>query len=335
MLIFPNMKIGIWQRQFKHTSVTVYTENILKFLEQENIAFYFLSVDRLVLEKGTTLLWDPSCVGGMYPHTFLCKQSIPLIVTVHGVSNMVLPLNESFSTLKEKIIGIKENTKRKIWWTIYQKKINHIITVSEFSKNEIHKKLSIPNEKITAIHHGFDSAIFYAEEKPVSDFFFHISSFSPRKNIQRIIDSYELITDVKKPALLIVSKGCTIKTENKKIEILHQGITLEQLGIFMRNCCAFVFPSIYEGFGMPLAEAMACGAPVITSNSTACKEVVDEAGIKVNPFSTDEIKIALEAVYTSVALQNELRKKSIKRAKHFSWEKCANNHIQIFKNSRN
>ena len=91
----------------------------------------------------------------------------------------------------------------------------------------------------------------------------------------------------------------------------------------------FLFPSIWEGFGLPALEAMACGAPVITSNTSSLPEVVGDAGIKVNPLDYDEIALRLKEVLMDAALRERMRSSGITRAKEFSWEKAAGRTLEV------
>ena len=93
----------------------------------------------------------------------------------------------------------------------------------------------------------------------------------------------------------------------------------------------FLFPSLYEGFGLPVLEAMACGCPVITSNISALPEVVGDAAILVNPYSVEEISTAMEKVLTNKTLRLELAEKGLKRAREFSWKKNARETLELYK----
>lgn len=98
----------------------------------------------------------------------------------------------------------------------------------------------------------------------------------------------------------------------------------------MQSAYCFVFPSIRESFGLPILEAFGCGVPVISSNTSALKEIVGDAGILVNPFSVEEINKAMQKIITENDLRNELALKAENRAKDFSWKKSAYLHYEIF-----
>jgi glycosyltransferase involved in cell wall biosynthesis len=103
-----------------------------------------------------------------------------------------------------------------------------------------------------------------------------------------------------------------------------------ELVTYYKRAVGFIFPSLHESFGMPILEAMACGCPVITSNTTACKEVAGDAALLVNPYSVDEITSAMERLVEDSALRRSLREKGIKRASMFTWKKSAQEHLKVF-----
>jgi glycosyltransferase involved in cell wall biosynthesis len=113
--------------------------------------------------------------------------------------------------------------------------------------------------------------------------------------------------------------------------ILTGYIPKEDMPVLLSGADALVFPSLYEGFGLVLLEAMACGCPVITSNCSAMPEVVADAGILVNPYSIEEIAQAMEKVLTDAELRNQMVSKGFERATMFSWEKTARETIRVFK----
>ena len=105
----------------------------------------------------------------------------------------------------------------------------------------------------------------------------------------------------------------------------------EDLSAIYSGATAFVFPSLYEGFGLPILEAMQCGTPVISSNSTSLPEVVGDAGILVDPKDQDQLCQAMLDILNDDTLRETLKQKGLERAKQFSWEKCANETVEIYK----
>ncbi|MBP6660538.1 MAG: glycosyltransferase, partial [Chitinophagales bacterium] len=121
------------------------------------------------------------------------------------------------------------------------------------------------------------------------------------------------------------------KISDEKIQLITVKTESKQIAKYLKEAYAFIFPSTHESFGMPLLEAMACGVPVITSNSTACKEITKDAAILVDSNSTEEIKIAMQLLMNDKTLHDSLSKKSLDVASTYSWEKAGFLHTEIFK----
>ena len=220
---------------------------------------------------------------------------------------------------------------------------DHFITVSEFSKMEIMKYLNIRKEKITVVPNAVDSSFYHPDYtqqqikkvrkklKLDERYFLYLGTIEPRKNIERLIGAYaRLCKKVKNAPQLVLAGGRGWLCEGiyKKAEELGLGnkvlftgyIEQEDSPILMCGATAFVFPSLYEGFGMPPLEAMACGTPVIASNTTSLPEVVGNAGILVDPLSEVELCQAMKTLLEDEKYRNRLRVLGLERAKEYTWE---------------
>lgn len=173
------------------------------------------------------------------------------------------------------------------------------------------------------------------------DYYLYLGTLEPRKNIERIIEAYSLLKQRKTviPKLVIAGKKGwmydaifnTVVENNLEADVIFTGyVEVADAPILMSAAVAFVFPSLYEGFGMPPLEAMACGTPVITSNCASLPEVVGEAGILVNPFSVDEISKAMIDIYDKKELRKELIEKGIVRAHLFTWDVISEELYEIY-----
>ncbi len=223
---------------------------------------------------------------------------------------------------------------------------DHIITISEFSKKEIMKYLGIPKDKITVMPCGVDFSIYHPNysvdevNKVVekynidSPYILYLGTLEPRKNIERLIQAYGKLSEEKKnlPKLVLAGrKGWmyesifkTVKTLNLEEKIIFTGYVDEKdAPILMKGAEIFLFPSIYEGFGMPPLEAMACGTPVLVSNVSSLPEVVGDAGIQVNPFSIESIKNGMEYLINNKEKRLELSLRGIQKSKAFTWDVSA------------
>jgi len=224
------------------------------------------------------------------------------------------------------------------------KRADHIITISEFSKSEIIKYLDIPKDKVSVIpcavdHDIYNQVVDKEEESKIKEkynigvkYFFYLGTMEPRKNIERLIDAYALLLRGNKevPYLVISGKnGWNYDNIYKRVmdygladQVIFTGyIEPKESVLLLKGAFALIFPSLYEGFGMPVLEAMACGIPVVTSNVTSLPEVVQEAGNLVDPFSVEEISNAMNSLLLNPYKAKELKERGIKRAKEFTWEK--------------
>ena len=224
-------------------------------------------------------------------------------------------------------------------------KSDMIITGSEYSKQEILERLNYSKDKIKVIYHGIDHTLFklytnlqVSFELP-EKFIFSVGSIEPRKNLLGLLKAYNnLSEDSKKEYKLVLAgfKGWENKEIMSIIEQNHNNIYYlgyisdEELAKVYNLATLFVFPSFYEGFGLPPLEAMACGTPVVTSNTSSLPEVGGDAVIYCDPHDIKDIKEKIELVLNDKVLQKEMIEKGLKRAPYFTWEKAAKAHIEVF-----
>ncbi len=219
---------------------------------------------------------------------------------------------------------------------------DHIIAVSSSTKNDIINLYGIPKEKITVIHHGIDrndnnmdnSKIINGNDK----FIFTLGTIGPRKNITSLIKAFKLLKkETKLPHKLIVG-GKKESMSDRKTKILDdKDIILTgylkpaEKNILYKQADVFALPSCYEGFGLPVLEAMSYGTPVIASNVSALPEVTKNNAILVNPYNILEIKEALKNLLESKELRNQFGKMGFERSKQFNWEKCIGKTLKIIR----
>ena len=239
------------------------------------------------------------------------------------------------------------NTKTRIMLNLIMKRsckrADIIVTISQFSKNEIIKYLKVSQEKIVVMPCGVDLELYrpdYSKETVFkvldkygisSEYFLYIGTLEPRKNIERLIDAYYILKQrsANSHKLVIAGrKGWQYDSIFKKVnslglndDVIFTGyVDAADSPVLIKGAAAFVFPSIYEGFGMPPLEAMACGTPVITSNVASLPEVVGDAALMVDPFSVEAIAGAMERIISDIHLRSELSQKGLERASSFSWD---------------
>lgn len=276
------------------------------------------------------IYWQPSFIPN------LCIKTNKIITSVH---DFTFVLHRDFHP-KERI----EYFEKYFFKNVVRSDI--IITGSEFSKQEILEQLNFPPEKVKVIYHGIDHELFRVSndlnlnfELP-SKFIFSVGSIEPRKNLLGLLEAYNLLDDsLKKEYKLVLAgfKGWENKEimtliERNKENIHYLGFIsdFELVKVYNLATC-FIFTSFYEGFGLPVLESMACGTPVICSNTTSMPEVGGDAVIYCNPYDVEDIKNQIKLVLFDKNLQQEMIKKGLERAKLFSWEKSAKEHIKVFK----
>lgn len=225
----------------------------------------------------------------------------------------------------------------------FAKKAQHILTVSEYSKEDIAKTYQIDKNKITAIWNGasdlykpLDKAHQIAIKQQYArgkDYFLFVGSLHPRKNVERLLKAYvDYKTNYPEGYDLVIVGALLwsdVKTNfqlpaNIEKNVHFTGhLTLEKLVDVMASASCFTYVPYFEGFGIPLVEAMKCGVPIIAGNLTSLPEVVGDAALLVNPFAVEEISQAMEQIYLDKVLRESLAQAGLERSKLFSWDKAA------------
>ncbi len=322
------MRIGIFQSKYPATSVRLYTDNVVAHLKEfGNQIFFFSSDDAL---PDVDVIWDPTCTGARYPNRKILSSNIPWVITLHGAAILSTPLSYNFSTLSEKIKGLFTAIRRWMVWMVYKYKVAQIITVSEYAKEELIKCLGMRSEQIAVIYHGYEKRWFNPSTTS-KDYLLHVSAYQPKKNVDRIIEAYQSIAYSEKLPLVVICPGYNKSITDKKITIIDEVLSSEQVAAYMKGAYTFIFPSLHESFGMPLLEAMACGTPVITSNTSACPEIIQQAGLLVDPLSVTSIRSAIHEIMSNKDLHTKLSSAAIHRAQYFSWETAAWQHEAVFR----
>lgn len=224
-----------------------------------------------------------------------------------------------------------------------------ILTVSQNSRNEIAEFMNVPLDKIQVAYPAVDRAVFYPnknyglirEKYEISgSYILYLGTLEPRKNIISIIKAFKIISDRNKEIMLVIAgeKGWQYDEVFRNVEDLHlqdkvifTGYVPEEDICVLYSCAlAFVFPSLYEGFGIPPLEAMACGTPVIVSEAASLREVVGDAGILVDPLDVENIAFEMERLINDSSLRTIYSKKGVNQARDFSWEKSAKKVLEIY-----
>lgn len=274
-----------------------------------------------------------------YPH-FNIPWFIPDkgIVTIHDLIHLHFP--EYFGRLRAKMA-------RQLFIRVC-KKARRIITVSESTRRDLLHLAPDASDKIRVIHNGV-SELFkpisrehlhtFLQEKGLGRYILYVGSGRPHKNATRVLSVFEIVKD-RFPDLKLVLIGEKMgeSEEIKKVTmglgnrvVLLEGVSDDELLLYYNGAEVFIFPSLYEGFGFSPLEAMACGTPVITSDTSSLPEVVGDAGIMVNPADNKEITDALIGLLQNSDLRGMLSERGLKRASLFTWERCSTETYRIYR----
>lgn len=264
------------------------------------------------------------------------KVSGKTIVTVHDMVYKAFPETVRGRTRYMLETGLKRSMKR----------ADLIVTDSQFSKSEILKYFPQCEEKLRVVPCGVDRTRFHPVNNPVRieettkslgidrEYFLYLGTLEPRKNLRRLAVAYNEFRKGKAeyPCLVLAGgKGWlnedlmkTIKDLDLESDIkIVSYVPEEHICTLMSGALAFIFPSIYEGFGMPPLEAMACGVPVLTTHTASLPEVVGDSALICDPYNIEQICDCLEKLYRESNLRRDLSAASLKRARMFSWENAA------------
>lgn len=294
-------------------------------------------IPHLVKKSSAQLFHIPQNGLGL-PKEKFCRY----VVTVHDLIPFILPETVGYSYRErfiEEMPSIVENA-------------DAIITVSEYSKKDIIEYFGIPENKVVVTHLAADEIyhpINHVEAKQFiktsygidQEFILYLGGFSARKNVLGLIQAYAQSIKSLNNTYALVIVGAPKDSHGEIISTIERlGLTdrviftgfapYSHLPYFYNAASLFIYPSLYEGFGLPPLEAMACGCPTITSNITSIPEVVDDAAILINPYDVGELSQSIIHVLEDKKLSMDLIIKGLKRASQFSWENTAKNTLKVY-----
>lgn len=261
------------------------------------------------------------------------------VVTIHDLAALY-----DFGWTKE---GSRNVFKAKIGNIV--KEASALIAVSEFTKCELIEKLNVPAEKITVVYEGA-SDVFYPEpdttfiEKTygTDNYILYVGQLQPRKNIILLIKAFAVAASVFSDLKLILVGSARDAAYRTEIDACIKALKIEAKVIFAgrtgddvlrklySSARCLVYPSLFEGFGLPLVESLQCGTPAITSNTSSLPEVVGDAGLLVDPHSVESVADAIKKFLTDTGLENQLRNRTINQAKKFSWKNAAKETLAVY-----
>jgi len=231
---------------------------------------------------------------------------------------------------------------------------DHIIAISSNTKQDLVAHLSIPPDKISVVYGGVDECYRPIENLATVShvvsrygvesgrYLLHVSTLEPRKNQIRLVEAFHLLSQrgVTCGLKLVLAGGKGWLYENLFRRVEELGLTEdviftgvvpdEDLPALMNGALLFVYPSLYEGFGLPVLEAMACGVPVITSNVSSLPEVAGDAALLVDPYDVEGLAGVMQSLIESEKARADLRNKGLAQAARFSWERAAWETVRVY-----
>jgi glycosyltransferase involved in cell wall biosynthesis len=274
-------------------------------------------------------------------HLLLPLRGVPTVLTVHDLIFRRYPAHH----------------KRLNRWylnatmPLFCRRAGHIIAVSEQSKRDVIAAYGVPPEKITVIYEAADPRFCPQPAETVADvraryglpdrYLLFVGTIEPRKNLGRVLTAFErLHVEGLTDALVIVGKRgwlyddffARLEASPAKQAVIFPGFVPDaDLPAVYAGAQAFAFPSEFEGFGLPVLEAMACGAPVVCSNTSSLPEVAGDAALLVDPLDVDALTAALRRALIDPALAADLRARGLAQAARFSWARAAEETLAIYR----
>ncbi len=266
----------------------------------------------------------------------------PLVVTVHDLGYLHVP--DSFPVGLRLALGILVPRSAA--------RASRIITDSEFARRDIATRYGISPEKISVIPLGADSRFqprTRAETVSTLEryglrpgFVFSLGRLNRRKNLERLLQAYGRLraSGIADMPLVIGGKpDYGVEDVLRRADLPLTGSAVRLAGLipdrdlpaFYSGAACFVYPSLYEGFGLPLLEAMACGTPVVASNRSALPELIGDAGLLIDPESVDSLAEAVARVLTDGTLARDLRARGLERSRQYSWGETAKRTLQVYR----
>lgn len=283
---------------------------------------------RLLADKASLLL-SPLPEGMLFP-------CVPQVVIIHDVLPLHFP--EEYP---------RQQYYFRYWVPRLLRKSRVIVADSEHTKGDLMRCYGIDTDRICVIPAGYDKTQYrpgiemeaVKRKYALTSYLLYVGNLLPHKNLRRLLQAFGRIAGRMAFQLVIAGKKDpryypALEAEVEALDLRHRVLFLdyvltEELPILYAGAEFLIFPSLYEGFGLPPLEAMACGTPVIVSNVSSLPEVVGDAALLFNPYDVEEMARAMTRVLSEKGLSDSMRSKGLERAKQFSWESTAKNLLHV------
>jgi glycosyltransferase involved in cell wall biosynthesis len=329
----------------KKNRYVLYFNKLPQFFEisQSNISTKVIGMTRFWTQIRLSLecLTHPPDILFVPAHTIpiVRRPSLKTVVTIHDLGVEFLAEYHKFPQ------KLYLN-----WATGYvAKNANHLIAVSKSTKKDLTDTLKVSSKRISVVYEGVDTNFFCPQENwkinairskygLSKNYFLYVGTIQPRKNLARLIEAFAKMKSRNFDLAIAGNQGWLIEeimAAPKKFSIGNKVrfvgfVPSEDLPALYSGAIALAFPSLYEGFGLPILEAFASGCPVLTSNRNAMAEVAGKAALLVNPEEVTDIATGLKKLSAEDKLRNSLTERGFERVKGFSWEKTALETIKVF-----
>ncbi len=362
------MRIGINGRFLvaKRTGVQRAAYNLIKTLfEVDNENEYVLFTgedqgDEWRKYANVTLVTSPLKIGGNIRNHLWEQFVLPKLAKKHKVDILHSPANmapllyngPSVVHIHDLCFVVNPQWYSYTFHTAYNfliprlaKKATRVVTNSNNSRNDLLQFYNVDAGKVRLIYWAVDQTFGQKEIPPPeviaeNDYILYVGSLEPRKNIGNLIEAFERLRmrnpDLKTKLVLIGGESPLFADVRLQIKTFHQDVVFkgfvsdEELRAYYRYAQAVAYPSLYEGFGLPPLEAMASGAPVVTSNTSSLPEVVGNAALMVSPYDCDQLAETLERIVRDPVLRHELRQRGYEQVKKFNWYRVARNVLAVY-----
>ena len=290
---------------------------------------------------------DADLIHFYYNWSFPFRKKVPCVLTVHDV--IPFTFREAMGFLMNRLIYRPS-------LRLACKLNDVIVTVSQYSRKDIARKVGVPVDKIRVIPNGLREPTIHDPERDAdvkkrfglgAGYVLNVGGIHERKNIARLVQAFARVcrSTGYKGSLVVTGSisGAPYQEKMRRLceaavacsrmqgRVVFTGFVTEQeVDALFRGADLFAYPSLYEGFGIPVLEAMKAGTPVVTSNLTAMPEVAGDAAVSVNPYSVEELATAMERVLSDHELRTTLKRKGAERAQRFSWQITCEEYYRLY-----
>ncbi len=362
------MKIALMLRNLHEKGgIKVYTVNLIEqFLkldkEDEFLFIYndknllgryanYPHVKEIAVEAPSKLIWDQIVVPKIIKKekadlVFNPKLSIPIFTKAHKV--LMIHGAEQFAV--KSAFKWYDRIYVQIMMPLYARAADKVLTTTKLGIKDLSKYLKLPEEKFMFAYEGVHERFKVLDDKELKRvkekynlpdrFILFVGGLTPLKNFKRVVQAFDLLTETIQEKLVVVgfkrfkfdAAMKVAQRPEEKDKIIFPGfIPDEDLPAFYNLAELLIFPSLYEGFGLPVLEAFACGCPVVTTKTGCTREVTGDAALLVDPYDIKDIAEKMKTVLLDTSVKNELVQKGFERVKQFSWEKTARETLKLFK----